>query len=159
MNKNQYGRPSWVELAEKYHSIGELGNFDYDILEICILNTSQVMKTAMGIAENGWIVDAVCNMFDKMMLAAIQICGLKDHKTNRNVTEKDGEDIMKAWTDVRKLLLKGREDPPRLKRMTIPGCSIYQRKYQIYDKTDITTAIQCERRSVSERRSEGKKHR
>ena len=102
--------------------------------------------------DNGqWIVDAMCNVFDKVMLAAIQICGLKDHRTKRNVTEKDGEDIMKAWTDVRKLLIKGREDPPRIERMSIPGCSIYQRKYQIIDETDITTAIQCERRSESEK--------
>ena len=52
-NKNRYGGPNWIELAEKYYSIGELGNFGYKILEICILNTSQVMKTSMGIAENG----------------------------------------------------------------------------------------------------------
>ena len=113
----------------------------------------------MGIAENVWIVDATCNMFDKMMLAAIQICGLRDHKYKRNVTEKDGEDIMKVWSDIRKLLMKGKADPPRSDRMTIPGCSIYQRRYQIYDETDIATAIQSERRSEGEKRSESENHR
>ena len=158
-NKNQYGGPIWIELAEKYLSTGELGNFGFDLLEICILNTSQIMKTYMGIAENVWIVDATCNIFHKMMFAAIQICGLRDHKYKRNVTEKDGEDIMKAWSDIRKLLMKGKEDPPRSDRMTIPGYSIYQRRYQINDETDIATAIQTERRSEGEKRSESEKHR
>ena len=106
----------------------------------------------MGIAENMWIVDAVCNMFDKMMLAAIQICGLKDHKTKKNVTEQDGEDIMKIWTEAKRLLMKGKEEAPRSAEcMPIPGCSIYHRKHQITDETDITTANQCERRSEIEK--------
>ena len=110
------------------------------------------MKTYMGIAENVWIVDAVGNMFDKIMLAAIQICGLRDYKHNRNVTEKDGEDIMKAWSDIRKLLMKGKEVIPRsAERMPIPGCSIYRRRHQISDETDIKTAYQCEERSKDEK--------
>ena len=52
-HKNRYGGPIWIELAEKYHSTEELGNFGFDLLEICILNISQIMKTSMGIAENG----------------------------------------------------------------------------------------------------------
>ena len=151
-NRNQKGRKSWIEIVETYNSAGELGNHGFDITEISIMNTSQVQKTAMGITENMWIVDAVCNMFDKMMLAAIQICGLKDHKTKKNVTEQDGEDVMKIWTEARRLLMKGKEEVPRnAERMPIPGCSIYQRKYQITDETDITTATQCERRSESEK--------
>ena len=66
---------------------------------------------------------------------------------------------MKAWSDIRKLLMKRKADPPRSDRMTIPGCSIYQRRYQIYDETNIATAIQSERQLESEKRSECEKHR
>ena len=104
----------------------------------------------MGIKENKWIIDAICNMFDKMMLAAIQICGLKDDMYNKNVTRKDGEDIMKAWSEIRRLLMKGKADYQRVDP-TIPGCSIYQRRYQINDGTDITMAKQIERRPESEK--------
>ena len=116
------------------------------------MNTSQVQKMAMGIKENGWVIDAVCNMFDKMMLAAIQICGLKDPDTKTNVTIKDGEEIMRVWDEARKLLMKGKEVIPRkTERMSIPGCSIYRRKHQMSDKTDITNASQREERAESEK--------
>ena len=86
------------------------------------------------------------------MLAAIQICGLKDYETKKNVTEQDGEDIMKVWAEARRLLMKGKEVIPRnTERMLIPGCSIYRRKHQISDETDITTAYQCEERSNDEK--------
>ena len=121
-NRNQKGRKSWLEIVETYNSAGKLGNHGFDITEICILNTSQVQKTAMGIAENMWIIDAVCNMFDKMMLAAIQICSLKDYETKKNVTEQDGEEIMKIWDEARRLLMKGKEIIPRsAERMPIPN--------------------------------------
>ena len=106
----------------------------------------------MGIKENGWIIDAVCNMFDKMMLAAIQICGLKDPDTKTNVTTKDGEEIMRIWDEARKLLMKGKEVVFRnTERMPIPGCSIYRRRHQMLDKTDIITAYQREERAESEK--------
>jgi hypothetical protein len=95
-NKNRWGGLNWKEFAEKYHSIGELGNFGFDLLEICIINISQNEKTFMGIAENSWMIDAVGHMVDKVTLAAIQICGLKDDVYNKNVTRRDGEDIMRA---------------------------------------------------------------
>ena len=120
-----------------------------DLTEICILNTSQVQKTAMGIAENMWIVDTICNMFDKMMLAAIQICGLKDPETKSNVTEKDGEEIMRVWDEARRLLMKGKEVIPRsAERMPIPGCSIYRRKHQIPTKriSRLPTNVKKDRR-------------
>ena len=106
----------------------------------------------MGIRENEWIIDTVCNMYDKMMLAAIQICGLKDPDTETNVTTKDGEEIMRIWDEARKLLMKGKEVVPRnAERMPIPGCSIYRRKNQMSDKTDIITAHQREERAESEK--------
>ena len=151
-NRNQNGRKDWDEIATTYNSAGELGNHGFDLTEICIMNTSQVQKTVMGIKENGWIIDAVCNMFDKMMLAAIQICGLKDPETKSNVTIKDGEEIMRIWDEARRLLMKGKEVIPRdRERMSIPGCSIYRRRHQLSDKTDITTAYQCEERAKSEK--------
>ena len=135
-----------------YNSAGELGNHGFDLTEISIMNTSQVEKTRMGIKENDWIIDTVCNMYDKMMLAAIQICGLKDPDTKTNVNTKDGEDIMKVWDEGRKLLMKGKEVIPRnTERMPIPGCSIYRRKHQMTDKTDITTAYQRAERDESEK--------
>ena len=106
----------------------------------------------MGIKENEWIIDAVCNMYDKMMLAAIQICGLKDPDTKTNVTTKDGEEIMRIWDEARKLLMKGKEVVPRnAERMPIPGCSIYRRRHQMLDKTDIITAYQREEKAESEK--------
>ena len=57
-NRNQKGRKSWEEIATTYNSAGELGNHRFDLTEICIMNTSQVQKTAMGITENMWIIDA-----------------------------------------------------------------------------------------------------
>jgi len=53
--------PGLAHVTDTYNSAGELGNHGFDLTEICILNTSQVQKTAMGIAENMWIVDAICN--------------------------------------------------------------------------------------------------
>ena len=136
----------------EYDSAGELGNHGFDLTEISIMNTSQVEKTRMGIKENDWIIDTVCNMYDKMMLAAIQICGLKDPDTKTNVNTKDGEDIMKVWDEGRKLLMKGKEVIPRnTDRMPIPGCSIYRRKHQMTDKTDIITAYQRAERDESEK--------
>ena len=140
-NKNRRGGIHWKEFAEKYHSVGELGNFGLDILEICIMNTTQNIKTFAGIAENSWIIDVVGGMVDKVMLTVIQICGLKDNMYNKNVTKKDGEDIMKAWGEIRRLLMKGKEDYRR-EEPTIPGCSIYQRRFQMKDGTDIATAKQ-----------------
>ena len=108
----------------------------------------------MGITENMWIIDATCNMFDKMMLTAIQICGLKDPDTKSNVTEKDGEEIMRVWDEARRLLMKGKEVILRsAERMSIPGCSIHRRRHQISDDTDITTAYQCEERAKDEKQS------
>ena len=108
----------------------------------------------MGIKENKWIIDAICNMFDKMMLAAIQIFGLKDPDTKSNVTDKDGEDIMRIWDEARRLLMKGKEVIPRnTERMSIPGCSIHRRRHQISDDTDITTAYQCKERAKDEKQS------
>ena len=97
----------------------------------------------MGIAENPWIIDAVGNMVDKVMLAVIQICGLRDDMYNKDVTRKDGDDVIKAWGEIRRLIMKGKEDYRR-EEPTIPGCPIYQRRYQIKDGTDITTAKQTE---------------
>ena len=73
------------EIVLEYDLAGELGNHGFDLTEISIMNTSQVQKTRMGIKENDWIINTVCNMYDKMMLAAIQICGLKDPDTKTNV--------------------------------------------------------------------------
>ena len=84
------------------------------------------------------------------MLAAIQICGLKDPDTKTNVNTKDGEDIMKVWDEGRKLLMKGKQVIPRnTDRMPIPGCSIYRRKHQMTDRTDLTTAYQRAERDES----------
>ena len=151
-NRNQKERKEWDEMATTYNSAGELGNNGFDLTEICIMNTSQVQKTRMGIKENDWIIDTVCNMYDMVMLAVIQICGLKDPETKTNVTIKDGEDIMRIWDETRKLLMKGKEVVPRTReRMPIPGCSIYRRKHQKLDKTDLVTAYQCEEKAESEK--------
>ena len=88
----------------------------------------------------------------KVMLAAIQICGLKDPDTKTNVTIKDGEEIMRIWDEARKLLMKGKEVVFRnTERMPIPGCSIYRRRHQMLDKTDIITAYQREEKAESEK--------
>jgi len=59
---------------------------------------------------------------------------------------------MKVWAEARRLLMKRKEVIPRsVERMPIPGCSIYRRKHQISDETDIKTAYQCEERSKDEK--------
>ena len=63
---------------------------------------------------------------------------------------KDGEDIMKVWDEGRKLLMKGKE-VRNSDRMPIPGCSIYRRKHQMTDRTDLTTAYQRAERDESEK--------
>ena len=151
-NRNQSERKDWEEIVLEYNSIGELGNHGFDLTEISIMNTSQVEKTRMGIKENDWVIDTVCNMYDKVMLAAIQICGLKDPDTKTNVDHRDGEEIMKIWDDGRKLLMKGKEViPGNMSRMSIPGCSIYRRKHQKTDGTDLTIAHQRAERDESEK--------
>ena len=70
-NKNRKGGIDWVEYAKKYHSIGELGIWGFNKLETCIMNTTQNIKTYVGIVENSWIIDAVRGMVDKIMLTAI----------------------------------------------------------------------------------------
>ena len=154
-NKNRRGGIEWKEYAEKYHSIGELGNFGFDKLEVCIMNTTQNIKTYVGIVENSWIVNAVGGMVDKVMLTAIQICGLKDHMYNKNITSKDEDDINKGWGDIRRLLMKGKEDY-RGEEPTRPGGSIYSRRFQMKDGTDITMARQNEEYN-KQRRMENEK--
>ena len=70
------------------------------------MNTTQNIKTYAGIVENSWIIDVVGGMVDKVMLTAIQICGLRDHMYNKNVTKQDEDNINKAWGDIRRLLMK-----------------------------------------------------
>ena len=151
-NRNQSERKDWEEIVLEYNSTGELGNHGFDLTEISIMNASQVEKTRMGIKENDWVIDTVCNMYDKVMLAAIQICGLKDPDTKTNVDHRDGEDIMRIWDEGRKLLMKGKEViPGNMGRMSIPGCSIYRRKHQMTDGTDLTIAHQRAERDESEK--------
>ena len=149
-NKNQARRKDWEEIVMEYNSVGELGNHGIDLTELSIMNTSQVEKTRMGIRENDWVIDTVCNLYDKVMLAAIQICGLKDPETKTNVDVKDGEDIVKVWEEGRRLLMKGKEIR-NSERIPVPGCSVYRRKHQKSDGTDLTTAYQRAERDVGEK--------
>ena len=60
---------------------------------------------------------------------------------NKNITSKDEEGVNKAWGDIRRLLMKGKEDYHG-EEPTRPGGSVYPRSYQIKDGTDITKARQ-----------------
>ena len=59
---------------------------------------------------------------------------------------------MKIWDETRKFLMKGKEVVPRnTEPMPIPGCSIYRKKHQKLDKTDLITAYQRKERAESEK--------
>ena len=61
------------------------------------MNLPQHVKTYMGIKENRWVINTVGGMVDKIILTAMQVCGVKDPDYNKNIRSDDAKSVDKAW--------------------------------------------------------------